>query len=115
MFLATLYSSVTEMLIGNLFPIHSGYLMLKSDMHIITYSTWGLFRLTFTHEEHCGFNFPWHLNHCLPFSTDSSHHDFHHSKNIGNYSQFTHFWDWLFGTEIVYERLKQKKQLFYQK
>ena len=115
MLLATLYASTIEMVFGVLVPIYSGFFILQSNMHLVTHTSWSVFKLSFVTKEHCGFNFPWHFNKCLPFGADSEYHDFHHSKNIGNFSQFTHLWDWLFGTEAAYtiskiENMKQNNQ-----
>jgi sterol desaturase/sphingolipid hydroxylase (fatty acid hydroxylase superfamily) len=30
------------------------------------------------------------------------HHNYHHEKNIGNYSEFSVFWDRIFGTDLAY-------------
>lgn len=103
----TLYCHPVEFLIGNLFPLYSGLLILKTNLHAITLSTWILFRLLFTMEEHSGFDFPWHFNKAFPFSVSADHHNFHHEKNIGNYSEFSMFWDRLFGTDLAYEEQKK--------
>lgn len=78
-------------------------------MHIVTLYSWALYRIYFTTEEHSGFDFPWHLNKCIPYGVSSDHHNFHHEKNIGNYGQFTIFWDYIFGTEEVYNERKLKQ------
>ena len=78
-------------------------------MHVITLSSWALFRLVFTTEEHCGYDLPWHFNKVIPFSVSSEHHSFHHEKNIGNYSQFFELWDNVFGTQSAYQDLKNNQ------
>jgi sterol desaturase/sphingolipid hydroxylase (fatty acid hydroxylase superfamily) len=75
---------------------------MKSHIHGMTLAIWILFRLVFTFEEHSGYDFPCHLNKVLPFTVSSDHHNYHHEKNIGNYSEFTGFWDKVFGTEEAY-------------
>ena len=106
---ATLYANPIEVVIGNLWPIQAGLYILKSRMHMVTFYTWGFYRVLFTTEEHCGFDFPWHLNKLIPFNTDASYHSYHHEKNVGNYSEFTRIWDWLFGTESAYIKYKAEK------
>lgn len=106
MIIATLYCHPLEFVIGNFFPLFSGLILLKSNLHAVTLSVWALFRLIFTFEEHCGFDFPFHLNKALPFLVSSEHHSFHHEKNVRNYGQFTWFWDRIFGTETAYLQFK---------
>lgn len=100
--IATLYCHTFEFIIGNFFPLFGSLLLLKSNMHIVTLSVWSLFRLLFTFEEHAGYDFPWHLNKAFPFVVCAEHHNFHHEKNIGNYSEFSVFWDKMFGTDQAY-------------
>ena len=76
-------------------------------MNGITLSVWAIYRLIFTFEEHTGYDFPWHLNKALPFTVCSDHHNYHHEKNIGNYSEFSKFWDCVFGTESSYIEFKK--------
>ena len=106
--IATLYCHPFEFIIGNFFPLFSGLLLFKSRIHAITLSTWSMYRLIFTFEEHTGYDFPWHLNKAVPFNVTSDHHSYHHLKNIGNYSQFTQFWDRVFGTDHSYFEFKKQ-------
>lgn len=107
--LATLYCHPIEFLFGNLLPMLSGILILKSKIHSITFATWIVYRILFTFEEHSGFDFPWHLNKAFPFTVCADHHNFHHEKNIGNYSEFSIFWDRLFGTDTAYHEYQKSK------
>ena len=47
---------------------------------------------------HSGYDFPWNPWNCLPLTAPASHHDFHHTHNIGNYSSFFTIFDFLFGS-----------------
>jgi methylsterol monooxygenase len=51
----------------------------------------------FNLHEHLGYNLPWDPFNYWPWLS-TAHHDFHHSKNVGNYS-LTYFrvWDTVFG------------------
>jgi len=67
-------------------------------------------------EGHSGYDFPMPISILLgnifiiiPFiGISSEYHDFHHSKNTGNYSSFYSFWDSVFGCNAdYYEHLKE--------
>jgi sterol desaturase/sphingolipid hydroxylase (fatty acid hydroxylase superfamily) len=77
---------------------------------MVTLSVWALFRLIFTFEEHGGYDFPWNLNKAFPFVVCADHHNFHHEKNIGNYSEFSYFWDRVFGTDQAYIDFKKEER-----
>lgn len=108
---ATLYANPIEVLVANLWPLQAGLFILKSRMHIVTFYSWGFYRLLFTTEEHSGFDFPWHLNKIIPYSIDAKHHSFHHEKNMGNYGQYIIFWDWLFGTDVEFRKFEAQEKL----
>ena len=99
---ATLYSHPLDFAFTNSLPMIIGLLILKSRMHIVTFSSWALFRLLWASEEHCGYNFPWNLNKCVHFGVSKHHHTYHHEKNIGNYSGCFKFWDRVFGTDYTF-------------
>lgn len=105
--IATLYCDPIEFAVSNVFPLFGGLLILKSRMHICTLGAWGMYRFIYASEEHSGYDFPWHLNKIIPLGIDAKHHDFHHSKNSGNYGEFTRIWDIIFGTEVTYAELKK--------
>ena len=63
---------------------------------------WGGIRLIETHDGHSGYEFPWSIFRLLPFGADATYHDFHHSKNVCNYSSFMTIWDTIFDTNKDY-------------
>jgi sterol desaturase/sphingolipid hydroxylase (fatty acid hydroxylase superfamily) len=58
--------------------------------------------LQYSTEAHCGFNIPWSPTKVLLFGCDSSYHDYHHSKNIGNYCDNIYLWDYFNGSSGSY-------------
>ena len=65
---------------------------------------WIIARTGEAHEAHVGYEFSWSPYRLIPFSTDASYHDYHHSHNIGNYSSQFIFWDTLFGDNKTYRK-----------
>lgn len=53
---------------------------------------------------HSGYEFPWYFFQQLPFQCDVAFHDFHHTKNRGNFGIRFNFWDTMFNTNVVYVR-----------
>lgn len=111
--IAAEYAHPIEFAICNLFPVFSGLFLLRNKCHFITFLIWATCRICETHESHSGYDFPVPISLLLgnlfklipPFlgvTTDSAYHDYHHSKNVGNYSSFTIIWDSLFGTNTTY-------------
>jgi len=96
--LSSVYTHWVEFIIGNMVPLIGGAMALGRHMHITTFIVFVEFRLAESNEAHSGFSFPWSPFKILPFSIDSSFHNYHHVKNIGNYATFFFFWDWYFGT-----------------
>lgn len=49
----------------------------------------------------------------IPFmGTNAAYHDYHHSKNVGNYSSFFTVWDTVFGRNAdYYAYLKEQQKL----
>ena len=45
----------------------------------------------------------------MPFQSEAEFHDYHHSKNDGNYGTFFPFWDTIFGTNKNYLKYMEKK------
>ena len=91
-----------EFLASNIFPLFSSLLILGKRMHIVTFIGWIFFRILETHECHSGYEFSWSMFSAIPFMNDSAYHNFHHLKNIGNYTSFFRLWDTLFGTNRYY-------------
>ena len=51
---------------------------------------------------HCGYDFPWFPWSAFPFGAETSHHDYHHSSNIGSYGVFSTFFDTICRTNKHY-------------
>ena len=68
---------------------------------------YGILRRIETNDDHCGYEFPWSIYRVMPFGTDATYHNFHHTKNLGNYSSFMTVWDTVFNSNAeYYESLK---------
>eukprot|EP00347_Sterkiella_histriomuscorum_P018018 403347100 len=110
---AYIYQSGLDFVISGVFPSTIGQLILGGRMHYFTYLMWITLRITETMDGHCGYEFPWSPYRLIPFAASTTYHDFHHSKNVGNYSSFFTFWDTVFGDNRVFyeyqERLKNEK------
>ncbi|KAM3138345.1 hypothetical protein pb186bvf_009621 [Paramecium bursaria] len=101
------YSTELEYLLGNVIPAMAGPTILGSRVHIITTWTWIALRIAKTLQAHSGYKFPWDAVTQLPYITDSEYHSFHHSYNQGNYGSLYRIWDYIFNTNIEYNKLKK--------
>ena len=80
-------------------------------MHFLTVMMWGMVAVIDSHNGHCGYEFPWVPQKLFPFNLPPSYHDFHHTKNKGNYGSAITIWDSLFDTNYeFYEWELEKKQ-----
>lgn len=70
--------------------------------HIFSVWVWLFFRQVEAIEVHCGYDFPWHLNHILPIYCGPFHHDYHHYSVNGNFASTFVWWDRIFGTDHKY-------------
>lgn len=89
------YSHPVEYALANQFPSCLGFLLLGSKMHFWTILIWGGLKHCETHDGHSGYEFPWSIFRLIPFGSDATYHNFHHTKNVGNYSSFMTIWDTL--------------------
>jgi len=83
--IAAVYAHPLEFLLGNAMPSGLGSLLLGSKMHFATHIVWTVIRIGETVAGHSGYEFSWSPYKLIPFMPPSSYHDFHHSKNLGNY------------------------------
>jgi len=93
---ASTYAHIVEGLISNFGSTFLWVFYFRP--HAFTLILFLALRYEETVEEHSGYMIPispW----CL--LRDNSHHDFHHSHNIGAYGTFP-FWDWMLGTDKNY-------------
>jgi methylsterol monooxygenase/4-alpha-methyl-delta7-sterol-4alpha-methyl oxidase len=107
------YAHPIEYIVGNLLPVYAGSLILGKNLHCISFALWTIVRISESHDTHSGYEFTWSPFRLIPFQTTTSYHEYHHSRNIGNYSTFFTIWDTVFGSNVeFYKFLKNKdKQL----
>ena len=85
---------------------------------MFTFITYGIFRVVETHESHSGYEIPAPISvltgnvfRLIPFmGTTTKYHDYHHSKNVGNYSAFFTICDTIFGLNFDFYREKIEKK-----
>jgi methylsterol monooxygenase len=53
-------------------------------------------------------DFPWSLQHILPFWSGADHHDFHHMAFVNNYSTSFRWLDRMFGTDDKYREYRKR-------
>jgi sterol desaturase/sphingolipid hydroxylase (fatty acid hydroxylase superfamily) len=85
-----------EWVFGNVVPMVIGARLLQA--HMVTFWLFfslGMFEIA---DQHSGYEFPWNPLTLLPGNSGAKYHDFHHSKNLGNYASLFIHWDWIFGT-----------------
>ena len=75
-----------------------GPTLLGRRMHLFTKLFWMLIRVGEAMDGHCGFELPWSPFRLLPFSNSSEYHDWHHTRNQGNFGSWFNWWDTLCGT-----------------
>ncbi|KAI9011796.1 hypothetical protein DFJ74DRAFT_710705 [Hyaloraphidium curvatum] len=108
-----------EFLLGNVIPVIAGPLVLSAlsarfpslRVHIFTVALWAMVRMVVSLDEHVGYTFPWSpVRALLPdVVRHEPAHAFHHSVNMGMYASQTGFWDWLCGTDRVFNEWMRKK------
>ena len=99
------YVHPIEFILSGLIPSFSGLIILSSDMHLFTVMVWGFIRLIEAVDGHSGYEFPWMMFRLMPFGCDATYHNFHHTKNIGNYSSFMTIWDTIFDSNDEFYNL----------
>ena len=53
-------------------------------------------------------DFPWSLQHILPFWSGAEHHDFHHMAFVNNFSTSFRWFDRMFGTDDKYREYRKR-------
>ncbi|KAI0073346.1 C4-methyl sterol oxidase [Panus rudis PR-1116 ss-1] len=86
------------------------YCAFRRDLHIFTMYVWITLRLFQAVDAHSGYDFPWSLQHWLPFWSGAEHHDFHHMAFVNNFSTSFRWCDRLFGTDDKYRIYRKKIQ-----
>ncbi|KAJ7074642.1 hypothetical protein C8F01DRAFT_1101287 [Mycena amicta] len=77
-------------------------------LHIFTVYVWITLRLFQAIDAHSGYDFPWSLQHIIPFWAGADLHDFHHMAFTNNYATSFRWWDRIFGTDTKYRAYRQK-------
>lgn len=106
--ISTEYAHPVEYLFGNILPIAIGPMILGKHIHLFTVACVYSLHLIESVEAHSGYQFSWSPLRVLPFFTDEEYHDFHHSHNVGNYSEIW-LWDTFFGTNKDYYKYLELK------
>jgi sterol desaturase/sphingolipid hydroxylase (fatty acid hydroxylase superfamily) len=104
--LSCVHTHYIEYIIGNYFPSAIGMLVFGPCFHFISFTTFVILRLLETHEAHGGYEFQYSIFKINPWGIESNYHNFHHLKNIGNYSTFFFLWDSIFQTNKYYFKVK---------
>jgi len=84
------------------------YCLFRPDLHIFCVYVWVTLRLFQAVDAHSGYDFPWSLQHIIPFWSGADHHDFHHMAFVNNYSTSFRWWDHLLGTDNKYRAYKKR-------
>ncbi|KAF8493739.1 C-4 methyl sterol oxidase [Russula emetica] len=84
------------------------YCWVKQDLHIVTVYIWITLRLFQAIDAHSGYDFPWSLQHIVPFWSGAEHHDFHHMAFVNNFSTSFRWWDRLLGTDKKYLAYRER-------
>ena len=78
------------------------YVLCTGNFHIFTMYIWIVLRLFQAIDAHSGYDFPWSLQHILPFWAGADHHDFHHMAFVNNFSTSFRWCDYVMGTDNKY-------------
>lgn len=106
------YSHPIEFCIGSLLASNVGPMILSSNVHLVSYLLWIVFRVSESIDGHCGYEFSWSPYRVFPLSGSSDYHAFHHKYYKGNYGSLFSFWDRIFCTvSKQYTLYIQKKKL----
>ena len=91
-----------EFAISDNFSPFSGVMLIGSKCHSVTLVTYHIYRILDGFEIHSGYEFPWSIFNLIPFGTDASYHDYHHSHNVGNFASSLTIWDTVFNSNKAY-------------
>ncbi len=109
------YAHPIEYILGNFLPSIIGPLILNlmkfPSFHLVTVWAYTISGVGATIEQHCGYDLPFTPYGVLPFNFASSYHDYHHTRNKGNFSSNFIFWDLIFGNNFEYYNLKELGKL----
>ena len=103
------YAHPVEQVLANILPATITFSIVKTHMFVILF--WLTYKTYTSAEGHCGFDFPWSFSRVFPFVYYPSYHDFHHSKNVGNFATSLYIFETIMGTnaEFFEDEYKQGK------
>ncbi|KZV60124.1 C-4 methyl sterol oxidase [Peniophora sp. CONT] len=84
------------------------YAAATGNLHVVVVYAWITMRLFQAIDAHSGYDFPWSLQHFLPFWSGAEHHDFHHMAFVNNFSSSFRWWDRVLGTDDKYRAYTAK-------
>ncbi|KAI5122304.1 hypothetical protein M0805_002380 [Coniferiporia weirii] len=84
------------------------YCYFAPNLHIVTVYAWITLRLFQAVDSHSGYDFPWSLQHILPFWAGAEHHDYHHMAFMDNFASSFRYLDFFFGTDIRFRAHKER-------
>ncbi|KAJ6450165.1 hypothetical protein C8R45DRAFT_1128165 [Mycena sanguinolenta] len=84
------------------------YCAVTKNLHLFSMCIWITFRLFQAIDAHSGYDFPWSLQHWVPFWSGAEHHDFHHMAFTNNFSTSFRWWDRIFGTDDKYRAYRAR-------
>eukprot|EP00041_Stephanoeca_diplocostata_P002666 m.28962 g.28962 ORF g.28962 m.28962 type:complete len:302 (-) comp13662_c0_seq6:3371-4276(-) len=99
---ATAFAHPVEYLVANISPNYAGPLvvgLLYGRCHVITTWVWAVIVFSEAIDAHSGYELPFSpFGAFWPVRPSAEEHDWHHSKNAGNFGSWTTFWDDYMGT-----------------
>lgn len=106
--IAATYAHFLEFIFVDAVPSGMGCALIGNRTHVFTYYMWVVVRIVESTDGHSGYDFPWSPFRLVPLGTSASHHDYHHSHTVGNFSSFFSIWDKICGTDIPYKKFCEK-------
>ena len=104
----TLYCHWIEFLMGDMFPVSTVMFIFKNKIHVFTIAMYASYSIIKTHHMHSGYKFKIFpttppLPNFIKVVTPEAH-NFHHTKNIGNFSTGIFLWEKLFRSNSAYQK-----------
>lgn len=106
--LVAAYAHPVEVLLQAV-PTFAGPLMVGP--HLYTLMVWQVFRNWEAIDIHSGYELPLSLKSVLPGYAGAQHHDYHHYMHSGNFASVFTWCDRLYGTNLGYERFREKSKV----
>ncbi len=91
----TEFTHPIDYIIGILIPSAIPFIILGNKTHCFMFFSWQIWKIFISTEGHSGYEFPWSPTRIFFFVSGPSFHDFHHSKNVGNFCGVIYLWDFI--------------------